>query len=151
MEIPFYYSFKEFENNYKPDFKNWLKIYDEATEEDFLFELKNLYEPFVKWSGIYRFKDGIEISFIGEAGYPENAIASLIDEGEMAYSYQELVERKIKSQYVQFIDDLDGESFLPYWDKCNYRTNADSVLFDDKKHKYLQFFLMIILDYGSIK
>lgn len=57
MEIPFYYSFKEFEANYYFDFQNWIKEFPDATEKDFLFALKELYEPFVRWSGKYHFKE----------------------------------------------------------------------------------------------
>ena len=57
MEIPFYYSFKEFETNYYFDFQNWIKEFPDATEKDFLFALKELYEPFVRWSGKYHFKE----------------------------------------------------------------------------------------------
>lgn len=57
MEIPFYYSFKEFETNYYSDLQNWIKEFPDATEKDFLFALKELYEPFVRWSGKYHFKE----------------------------------------------------------------------------------------------
>ena len=57
MEIPFYYSFKNFEKNYRNDLDKWLKNYPDATEKDFLSELKIKYEPYVRWSGKYHFKD----------------------------------------------------------------------------------------------
>ncbi len=43
IDIPFYYSFKEFENNYKDDLEEWLLTYSDADEVDFLNLLKSKY------------------------------------------------------------------------------------------------------------
>jgi hypothetical protein len=43
MEIPFYYSFKEFEENYKNDLGNWLEKFPDAIEKNFKNEsIKNI-------------------------------------------------------------------------------------------------------------
>lgn len=55
MEIPFYYSFKEFEKNYNDDLKNWFANYPDASENDFLSEVQELYNPFVRWNVKYHF------------------------------------------------------------------------------------------------
>lgn len=39
MEIPFYYSFKEFKENYETDLKKWLEVYTEGEEWDYLTEI----------------------------------------------------------------------------------------------------------------
>lgn len=57
MEIPFYTSFKEFKDNYKTDLEKWLSIYPDGNEDEFLKDVKDLYEPFLRWSGRYFFKD----------------------------------------------------------------------------------------------
>ncbi|MDY3363036.1 hypothetical protein PG623_03380 [Riemerella anatipestifer] len=57
MEIPFYTSFKEFKDNYETDLEKWLSIYPDGNEDEFLKEVKELYEPFLRWSGRYFFKD----------------------------------------------------------------------------------------------
>lgn len=41
----FRYSFREFESNYKTDFEKWLRAYPDATERNFLFELKTFISP----------------------------------------------------------------------------------------------------------
>jgi hypothetical protein len=46
MEIPFYYSFKEFEENYKNDLENWLKKLPNAIENDFKNESIKKYNLF---------------------------------------------------------------------------------------------------------
>ncbi|ADQ81344.1 hypothetical protein [Riemerella anatipestifer] len=51
MEIPFYTSFKEFKDNYKTDLEKWLSIYPDGNEDEFLKEVKELYEPFLRWNG----------------------------------------------------------------------------------------------------
>ncbi|MCO4304678.1 hypothetical protein [Riemerella anatipestifer] len=57
MEIPFYTSFKEFKDNYETDLEKWLSIYPDGNEDEFLKDVKDLYEPFLRWSGRYFFKD----------------------------------------------------------------------------------------------
>ncbi|MCO7318876.1 hypothetical protein OKE80_05850 [Riemerella anatipestifer] len=57
MKIPFYTSFKEFKDNYETDLEKWLSIYPDGNEDEFLKEVKELYEPFLRWSGRYFFKD----------------------------------------------------------------------------------------------
>ncbi|MCO7316865.1 hypothetical protein PG592_06065 [Riemerella anatipestifer] len=57
MEIPFYTSFKEFKDNYETDLEKWLSIYPDGNEDEFLEEAKDLYQPFLRWSGRYFFKD----------------------------------------------------------------------------------------------
>lgn len=39
MEVPFYYSFKEFKENYETDLKKWLEVYTEGEEKDYLTEI----------------------------------------------------------------------------------------------------------------
>ncbi|MFX1645085.1 hypothetical protein MPN29_01040 [Riemerella anatipestifer] len=51
MEIPFYTSFKEFKDNYETDLEKWLSIYPDGNEDEFLKEVKELYEPFLRWNG----------------------------------------------------------------------------------------------------
>lgn len=46
MEIPLYFSFKKFSDNYDNDLKNWSKIYSESDEFDFLNELAKIYGKF---------------------------------------------------------------------------------------------------------
>lgn len=60
MEIPFYYSFNEFKNNYNYDLEKWLNTYPDGDEKDFLDCLYNLYKPYFGFSkdGEFReFKD----------------------------------------------------------------------------------------------
>lgn len=46
MEVPFYYSFKEFKENYETDLKKWLEVYTEGYEKYFLECLKNVYSRY---------------------------------------------------------------------------------------------------------
>lgn len=152
MKIPFYYSFKEFENNYNNDFKKWLSDYPDAIEKDYLFELKEQYEVFVRWSGNYRFDEIITVSYIGETEYPETAEISNMED------YCNYVEQKIKDHLVDIgiIDNVDSRNsessfngeMLEYWDDCNFRTNRNSLVFESAKHKYLKHFFENHFFYG---
>lgn len=57
MDIPFYISFKDFKDNYQTDLEKWLNIYPDGNEDEFLKDAKDLYLPFLRWSGKYFFKD----------------------------------------------------------------------------------------------
>lgn len=51
MDIPFYTSFKDFKDNYETDLEKWLNIYPDGNEDEFLKDVKGLYEPFLRWKG----------------------------------------------------------------------------------------------------
>lgn len=44
MEVPFYYSFKEFKENYKFNFDRWKSIFTNGSENDFLDEVEEVYK-----------------------------------------------------------------------------------------------------------
>lgn len=50
-QIPIYYTYKEFESNYNSDFKQWLDVYPDGRELDFIKELEKIYSSF--FSGIH--------------------------------------------------------------------------------------------------
>ncbi len=50
MELPFYLSFKEFENAYYNDLEKWFEEYHNASEIDYLKALANLYSPYVYYN-----------------------------------------------------------------------------------------------------
>lgn len=142
MEIPFYYSFKEFETNYYSDLQNWIKDYPDATEKDFLFELKELYEPFVRWSGKYHFKPKIKISYEYD-GYTEYADITINEVAEYA-------EKKIIAHCkdIGTIEDIDAENYifedninpLDYWEDSNKFYSNETIHFEDKQFNYLKYF-----------
>lgn len=49
MELPIYYTFSEFEDNYNEIFQNWKKAYSEGDEEDFIKQYKEKYHSCVKY------------------------------------------------------------------------------------------------------
>lgn len=51
MEIPFYYSFKEFKENYETDLKKWLEVYTEGDETDFLNKVNSVYSKYYDFLG----------------------------------------------------------------------------------------------------
>lgn len=53
MEVPFYYSFKEFKENYETDLKKWLEVYTEGNEADFFREIGFYYYYFIKYIDDY--------------------------------------------------------------------------------------------------
>ncbi len=47
MEIPFYLSFREFENDYYDNLENWFENNRNTSETDFLLHLKEMYKPYL--------------------------------------------------------------------------------------------------------
>ena len=50
MQIPFYLSFREFENQYYNNLEKWFENDINASEIDFLKFMKNMYKPFLSYS-----------------------------------------------------------------------------------------------------
>jgi hypothetical protein len=50
MELPFYLSFKEFENNYYNNLESWFEHYHNTSETDFLKSLSELYKPYLYYN-----------------------------------------------------------------------------------------------------
>lgn len=49
MELPIYYTFSEFKQNYNKIFQNWKKVYSEGNEEDFIKQYKEKYHSCVQY------------------------------------------------------------------------------------------------------
>ena len=86
MEVPFYYSFKEFEENYKTDLENWLKNYLDADEIDYKKELLSTYGLFLDVSG-NKFIEDINSNWIPDE-YPEYYELSII-------TYKDFMQEKL--------------------------------------------------------
>jgi|GEM_PF-1508938 len=138
MNIPFYYSLKEFEKNYNTDLKNWFDTYIDADEIDYLNELKNEYQLFFNQN---KFDFIINSNWIPNE-YPENFELSIT-------AYQEFMQTKlIQYLYNNGYSNFDGDyldipfdtNVMDFWEDCNFRTNKNSAIIDDEKHKYLKEF-----------
>lgn len=55
MEVPFYYSFKEFKENYETDLKKWLEVYTEGDETDFLNKVNSVYSKYYDYDFLGEF------------------------------------------------------------------------------------------------
>lgn len=161
MKIPFYYSFKEFENNYKTDFEEWVKNFPDADEIDFLYELQTLYENFVRLDGRYFYSEPcIGISHIGESDYPEyneisiNRISDIVNRNIIIYCNDAGILQDEDPETYSFVDDLDP---MDYWELSNskriYSKRGDNVLFEDHGLFVLlkEFFVYFINFYFDIK
>ncbi len=50
MELPFYLTYKEFENNYYNNLEKWFEEYQNTSEVDYVKQLANLYSPYVYYN-----------------------------------------------------------------------------------------------------
>lgn len=141
----FRYSFKEFENNYDDDLKRWLDDYPDATERDFLIELKGQYEEFVRWSGRNYFK-GYRIEHF-------ETHLSPYDDGGVYYSDESVTKWITIDQYYNILDDKimrhlatnNSNPFIPvdymeYYFACNYLQPDVPYLFQSSIHIVLKKF-----------
>ena len=152
MELPVYYTFSDFEKNYKTDLEKFKETYKDASEIDYYEELLSLYNMFP-----------IDIIFaeLLLEEYPEEIEISL-------NKYTDIMNDKLNdyrnflTNYKNEFDNLDKsftrEEIIDYWEKCNFWTKNNRYTIIDNRHKYLKEFYIpspfddkIILDKTKIK
>ena len=152
MELPVYYTFSDFEKNYKTDLEKFKETYKDASEIDYYEELLSLYNMFPI--------DIIFAELLFEE-YPEEIEISL-------NKYTDIMNDKLNdyrnflTNYKNEFDNLDKsftrEEIIDYWEKCNFWTKNNRYTIIDNRHKYLKEFYIpspfddkIILDKTKIK
>ena len=137
METPFYYSFSDFEINYKIDLENFKKTYKDATEIDFYKELIYTYGMFLNFDG-ETFNETISVNCIFEE-YPEEYDISIKE-------YTDLMQEKL-TIYCSMNGFYDYENAFPehaeildYWEECNIRQRKNRNIIIDGRHKYYREF-----------
>ena len=152
MELPLYYTFSDFEKNYKTDLEKFKETYNDASEIDYYEELLSLYNMFPI--------DIIFAELLFEE-YPEEIEISL-------NKYTDIMNDKLNdyrnflTNYKNEFDNLDKsftrEEIIDYWEKCNFWTKNNRYTIIDDRHKYLKEFYIpspfddkIILDETKIK
>ena len=152
MELPVYYTFSDFEKNYKTDLEKFKETYKDASEIDYYEELLSLYNMFP-----------IDIIFaeLLLEEYPEEIEISL-------NKYTDIMNDKLNdyrnflTNYKNEFDNLDKsftrEEIIDYWEKCNFWTKNNRYTIIDNRHKYLKEFYIpspfddkIILNEEKIK
>lgn len=143
MEIPFYYSFNDFKNNFENDLKKFLNVFQDATETDYLKEVLKIYSNFIDFER-YTVIEEISCNYIMEE-YPEYAELDL-------NTYTEIMQEKLKI-YCSIHGFYDNENDFPedieildYWEKCNIRTKENNLLITDYRHKYYRKFYISFFD-----
>lgn len=142
MQIPFYYSLKDFETNYQTDLSDWLIEFPDADEKDFLSELKNIYFPFITGSfPNFSFTEPVlEGSHISESDYPSyfesmiTHLAPIVEKNIIIYLNKSgILNDENPNDYIFSDDEI---SPLDYWDDSNdgriYYKSYSNILFDDK-------------------
>lgn len=138
MEIPFYYSFNDFKNNFENDLKKFLNVFQDATETDYLKEVIKIYSNFIDFER-YTVIEEISCDYIME-DYPEYNELDL-------NRYTEIMQEKLKI-YCSINGFYDDENDFPvnleildYWENCNIRTKENTLVITDNRHKhYRQFY-----------
>jgi len=141
MEIPFYCTFTEFQQNYKTDFEQWKHIFPDGSETDFIYEIRSLYGMFLDNSG-REIDEEISSYWIHEE-YPEYYQLSLSE-------YADIMKEKLKdfakiNDFLTFDDDFtfslkDDIEILDFWEECNVRTKSNGAVINDQRHKYYREF-----------
>lgn len=148
MELPFYYSFAEFQENYSSDFDRWRGIYIEGSELDFVNELISLYGIFVDEDGNY--KHGISLFIIDDRDYILDNECSIDD-------YAENINLKLSEWFEWEGIRVDWElphglTVLDYWEISNEDHIFGGFRIGDPRHKYFKHFfsvdgLSVVLDH----
>lgn len=164
MEIPTYYSFNEFVENYETDFTQWLEIYPDGDEENFINEVKANYNEFdfympISISEIYEeYPQYREIDFLTYLGIIENRVNKFILKNEL--------QPKTESEFLSLItaeifDDGDNWKYnkydrfqIPYKEFSIHREFVKGeidfldnfeLLFNDQKFKSFTFTIKKII------
>ena len=173
MDLPIYYSFKDFEINYKNDFENWSKYLPDAIEKDYLFELKEKYSPFVRWSGNYIFNDfHIEITLNKE----DNLLsildfANFLTDKYIEFNNSEIDEfnQDLKAEtdfkiilsnliFGEIVDEKNGfyfefknlDFYLYFYEMVTFIINDKvnyKICLDERKYKNFKFSVVKIAEY----
>lgn len=140
MEIPFYCTFTEFQQNYKTDLEQWKQIFPDGSEIDFNNEVWSVYNMFLD-SDMTIYEE-ISSYWIPEE-YPEYYQLSLSQ-------YADIMKEKLKdfaqiNDFLTFDDDFtfslkDDIEILDFWEECNVRTKGNGAVIDDQRHKYYKEF-----------
>jgi hypothetical protein len=142
-DVIFRYSFKEFESNYDTDLSQWLEDYPDATERDFLIELKGIYDEFVRWSGRNYFR-GYKVEHFESRMSPYDDVY-LSGESTTNWSgiekYHEVLSDKIKRHIMTVVNaDPHDVDFMEYYFDCNYAELELPYEFDPYIHSVLKNF-----------
>lgn len=101
--MPFYYSFKEFKENYETDLKKWLKVYTEGEEWYYLDEIDKIYKYSIN-------SEDIEVNYYGDP-YPE---CKEIDLSFYFKIIQNRLEAYIEVMKLNPTNEYEYESFITY-------------------------------------
>jgi len=123
MEIPFYLSFKEFENNYSTDLEKWFEYYYDSEEVDFLKELVNQYYYCLQYDlAEHKLKPDVTIT-IPDCIFPYH------EKSEVSF-----VSAFENGRQKRVFRDKDKNVFE--WKKITMLEYAQNIL--DKIHQYLK-------------
>lgn len=133
MEIPFYYSYKDFLENYESDYIEWQKLFADGSKDDFNRELLSIYTLFVNEDGTDIYEE-ISSFWIPE-DYPEYHQIGI----EM---YGEIMQGKLNAWFSSANGKDAPENFdaLDYWEICNFRSQESQAVIDDPRHRYYKYF-----------
>lgn len=155
MEIPFYYSFKEFEENYTDDLKKWIKTYPDATEKLFLEELQVHYGVFFNEWGL--FDDSISCTRTVD-DYPEYWNLSISQFKD--FMQEKIINHLLGLGYSNHTEDglniPKDVDVMGFWEDCNRPTKENWAVINDFRHRYLKVFFWFegffdTLQFDSIK
>ena len=141
MEIPFYCTITEFQQNYKTDFEQWKHIFSDGSETDFINEIRSLYGMFLDNSG--RAIDEEISSYCIPDEYTEYYQLSLSEYADLMQ--KKLIDYATINELLNYDDDYtfslkDDIEILDFWEECNISTKGNGVVIDDQRHKYYREF-----------
>lgn len=137
MKIPFYYSYKDFLDNYESDYIEWQKLFSDGSKDDYNNELLSVYTLFVNEDGTDVYEE-ISSFWIPE-DYPEYHQIGI----EM---YCEIMQRKLNAWFSSSKGKETPDNFevLDYWLICNSRSKESEEVIDDPRHPYYRYFFTSI-------
>lgn len=133
MEIPFYYSFKEFLDNYETDYIEWQKLFSDGSKDDYNRELLAVYTKFVNEDGTDVYEE-ISSFWIPDE-YPEYHQIGI-------EQYWDIMQSKLNAYFALSEERETPENFevLDYWEICNFRNKLSQEVIDDSRHRYYKYF-----------
>lgn len=137
MEIPFYYSYKDFLDNYESDYIKWQTLFPDGPKDDYNKELLSVYTMFVNIEGTDVYED-ISSFWIPDE-YPEYHQIGI-------EQYGDIMQGKLNAWFSSADGKETPEKFevLDYWTICNFRSKESPEVINDSRHPYYRYFFTSI-------
>lgn len=141
MEIPTYYSYSEFVQNYESDFQKWNEVFPDASEDDYKDEIKFIYsrfnfyeEDFGEYFGLGLHSKGFNGNYITFHGYLSEQDFVKIISNRIYFLCNHLHIELEPTKFSKLLDDITDDYGLfcnSYFDVSGFPDDSQYIEIND--------------------